>query len=54
MTDKDDLEKRPAELEIEIAEAKKHLPAHSVKPPTMQRLLDLEEEYDTILSQLKE
>jgi hypothetical protein len=41
-----ELEKRLKELEVEIAEAQRRLPAHSVKPPVMHMLLDLEDEYD--------
>ena len=43
------LEKRRAELEAEIAEARRRLPAHSVKPMVMQMLLDLEDAYDDIM-----
>ena len=43
------LEKRRTELEAEIAEARRRLPAHSVKPMVMQMLLDLEDAYDKIL-----
>ena len=47
-----ELEKRLKELEVEIAEAQRRLPAHSVKPPVMHMLLDLEDEYDTIMQQI--
>ncbi len=50
----EDLEKRLLELDSEIREAKKRLPAHSAKPPTMAALLDLEDEYDAILKQIRE
>jgi hypothetical protein len=46
------LEKRRAELDAEIAEARQRLPAHSVKPTVMQMLLDLEDEYDRILKDI--
>ncbi len=46
------LEKRLHELEKKIRETKKRLPAHSVKPPVMIDLLDLEDEYDSVLEQL--
>jgi len=46
------LEKRLEELEAEIAEARRRLPAHSVKPTVMQMLLDLEDEYDAIMQQI--
>lgn len=47
-----ELQKRLKELEVEIAEAQRRLPAHSVKPPVMHLLLDLEDEYDTIMQQI--
>lgn len=46
------IEKRLSELEEEIAETKKRLPAHSVKPPVMMALLDLEDERDLLLEKL--
>jgi hypothetical protein len=50
----DDLKKRLTELEEEIAETKRRLPAHSVKPPVMMDLLALEDEYDDLLRQIQE
>lgn len=50
----EDLNKRLVELEEEIKETKRRLPAHSVKPPVMMDLLALEDEYDDILRQLQE
>ena len=47
------LEKRRRELEQEIKETKKRLPAHSVKPPVMIDLLALEDEYDDIMKQIE-
>jgi len=47
-----ELQKRLADLEAEIAEAKRRLPAHSVKPPVMQMLLDLEDEYVSVMQQI--
>ena len=47
------LEKRLLELEGEIRETKKRLPAHSTKPPVMMDLLSLEDEYDIILEKIK-
>ena len=47
-----ELQKRLKELDVEIAEAQRRLPAHSVKPPVMHLLLDLEDEYDTIMKQV--
>jgi len=47
-----ELRKRLEDLEAEIAEAKRRLPAHSVKPPVMHMLLDLEDEYDSVMQQI--
>ena len=47
------LRKKRESLEREIAETKKRLPAHSVKPPVMMDLLALEDEYDAILKQIE-
>ena len=47
------LEKRLEELDIEIAEAQRRLPAHSVKPAVMHMLLDLEDEYDQVRQQIE-
>lgn len=43
------LRKRLRALEAEIAETKNRLPAHSVKPPVMMDLLELEDKYDAIM-----
>jgi len=48
------LKKRLQELDEEITETKKRLPAHSVKPPVMMDLLTLEDEYDDLLKQIEE
>jgi hypothetical protein len=48
------LRKRLGELDREIAETRKRLPAHSVKPPVMMDLLALEDEYDAILKQIEQ
>ncbi|MBW2218954.1 MAG: hypothetical protein JRF40_05620 [Deltaproteobacteria bacterium] len=50
----EELEKRLLELDEEIKEVKKRLPAHSVKPPVMIDLMALEDEYDSIMRQIKE
>ena len=50
----DELKKRLQELDEEITETKKRLPAHSVKPPVMMDLLTLEDEYDALLKQVEE
>ena len=46
------LQKRLRDLEAEIAATKRRLPAHSVKPPAMMDLLELEDEYDALLKQV--
>ena len=48
------LQKRLRELEAEIKETQRRLPAHSVKPPVMMDLLALEDEYEALLKQLTE
>ena len=47
------LERRLQELDDEIRETKKRLPAHSTKPPVMMDLLALEDEYDMIERKIK-
>lgn len=46
------LEDRLKKLEKKIEEAKLHLPAHSIKPPVMMTLLNLEDERDAVLEQI--
>ena len=46
-----DIEQEMADLAEKIAETKKRLPAHSVKPPVMMDLLALEDEYDRLMKQ---
>ena len=48
------LKTRLAELEAAIAETEKRLPAHSIKPPVMHDLLELEDERDSVLKELVE
>ena len=48
------LMQRLGQLDKEIAETKKRLPAHSVKPPVMMDLLALEDEYDDVLKQIEQ
>ena len=50
----DSLKKRLAELDEEIKETKRRLPAHSIKPPVMMDLLTLEDEYDALLKKIQE
>lgn len=47
------LKKRLAELDEEIRETKRRLPAHSVKPPVMMDLLALEDAYDDVMQQIE-
>ena len=49
-----ELEMRLRELDAAITETRKRLPAHSVKPPVMMDLLDLEDQYDDIVKQICE
>ena len=48
-----ELEQKLRELDAAIAETRKRLPAHSVKPPVMMDLLELEDRYDEILKQIE-
>ncbi len=45
----EDLDARLSELDKAIAETRRRLPAHSVKPPVMMDLLQLEDERDELL-----
>ena len=49
-----ELEQRLRELDAAITETRKRLPAHSVKPPVMMDLLNLEDQYDDIVKQIYE
>lgn len=53
MHQKQELIKKLAELERRIRETEKRLPAHSVKPPIMTELIELEDEYEAVAAQLK-
>ena len=48
------VQERLYKLESEIAETMRRLPAHSVKPPVMMDLLELEDERDLLLKKLSE
>ena len=50
----DRIKDRLRQLEEEIAETMRRLPAHSVKPPVMMDLLELEDERDQLLQKLGE
>jgi uncharacterized protein YqcC (DUF446 family) len=54
MDQKQELKKKLEEIDRRILEAEKHLPAHSVKPPIMQEIFELEDQRETILARLKE
>jgi prefoldin subunit 5 len=54
MVNIESLMQRLDQLDREIAETKKRLPAHSVKPPVMMDLLALEDEYDEVLKQIEQ
>ena len=54
MDQRQELKKKLEEIDRQIQEAEKHLPAHSVKPPIMQAIFDLEEQRETIEARLKE
>ncbi len=48
------LEKRLKELDEKIKEVEKQLPAHSVKPPIMTELFELEDERDAVFKELEQ
>ncbi len=54
MENLENLKKKLEALEEKIKETKKRLPAHSVKPPVMMDLLELEDEYDDVLRKIRE
>lgn len=49
----DALKQKLEDLEKQIAETKKRLPAHSIKPPVMMDLLALEDEHQEVLTQIQ-
>ncbi len=51
--EKESIRKRLLELEIEIEETQKRLPAHSIKPQIMIDLLALEDERDELLAKYR-
>lgn len=53
MDQKQELKKKLEAIDKQILEAEKHLPAHSVKPPIMQEIFELEDQREAILVQLK-
>jgi hypothetical protein len=52
--EREQLQSRLCELEKEIAETIRRLPAHSVKPPVMIDLLALEDEREMLFKKLSE
>ena len=46
------LKERLDRIEADLEEAKKRLPAHSVKPVLMAAVFDLEDERETILKEI--
>jgi hypothetical protein len=44
-----EIEQRLQRLEEQIEEVRKRIPAHSVKPPIMMELLELEDRRDVLL-----
>ena len=47
-----DLKKRLVQIEEEIRAYKKQMPAHSVKPVMMERLIELENERDALIRKI--
>ena len=47
------LEKRLKEVDERIAEVNQRMPAHSVKPPIMTQLFELEDERDALVKQIE-
>ena len=51
--DIDSLKMRLKKLDEKIAAVEKQLPAHSVKPPIMTQLFELEDERETVYKELE-
>ena len=49
----EEIEKKLEELDEKIAEVNKRMPAHSVKPPIMRQLFELEDERDALVEQIE-
>lgn len=47
------LEKKLKEVDEKIAEVNQRMPAHSVKPPIMMQLFELEDERDALAKQIE-
>ena len=48
-----DLEERLKKVDEKIAEVNQRMPAHSVKPPIMMQLFELEDERDALAKQIE-
>ena len=48
------LEKKLKQIDEKIEDVEKRLPAHSVKPPIMTELFELEDQREELLRQLEE
>ena len=48
-----DLRRELARIDAEIADTEARMPAHSVKPPIMMALFELEEARDAVLEKLR-
>ena len=46
------LQNKLSELEKKIKEVKKRMPAHSIKPPIMMEMFELEDERDLVEKQI--
>ena len=53
MPDLESLKKRLREIEEELADAEGRLPAHSVRPGQMAAVFQLEEERETLTSEIE-
>ncbi len=49
----DEIHKKIKDLEAELDEARKRLPAHSVKPPIMHQIFTLEDELEQLYKLLE-
>lgn len=54
MDQKQALKQKLADIDRKIHETEKHLPAHSIKPPIMQAIFELEEQREAIVAELKQ
>ena len=49
-----DLEEKLKEVDEKIAEVNQRMPAHSVKPPIMMQLFELEDEREALVKQIEQ